>query len=448
MKKLMSVMTAMLLVIGFTMSATAAEMDVTCENCPKAQDPGIIEPGAVTTNQFGTFGGCYPFEYESGDGYCDDTMRTTPFAGGIDKANRIIFTLCDCTSGTFNTDDPIPVRMTVLTDGVYWGWAGIDTTLSGGVPNNTIGTSLNAIVQAVSCPVDFPAGGNQRITSATYPSSGPFEDIHYTFQLEDGTQYRTTILAGTAVAPVSSVVLDNAGSPIGLWTGAATEYNNYDMSAPPTSCMLTADERIKVITASNIYTMQPTDITNNLQKFQIDLPFLRYDANEINLGDSVTVLIEYGKVALCGPCFACECQRTIGVLGACPTTGTECMYFPFVFTDMAPWDTGIVISNLSNTGGNMPAGASYVQIADMQAVFTYIDNTGAEFTYTKSDFDSTVWAFMMGAFAANLSGTPAAGNGWLLVNTNFSVDGYQFVTNGQFGGSTEPRGCCALGLCH
>jgi hypothetical protein len=439
MKKLITLATAILMVFGFTMAATAAEMSVTCENCPKATDPGIIQPGTTTTYQGVTSGGCYPFQYESSAGYCTTS----------DKGNRIIFTLCDCTRGTFLEDDPIPLRLTVLTDGVYWAWQGLNAAgLIAGAVNNTISTSLNAIVNQYTCPSDFPAAGTERILGATFPASSSdatIVDLSYTYQTEAGALYRTTVDAGTGVVDRTET-LNNAGSVTQTWAGA-DEYYSFDGTSPRT-CTLTADERLTTITASNIYTMKASDVSNNLQKFQLVLPWLQYDVNEITMGESVTVLIEYGRVALCGPCFACECQRTVGVLGQCPVSSSQCMYFPFVFTDMAPWDAGIVITNLSNAAKINPAGSTYVQIADMEAKFTYIDKTGAEFTYTKSDFDAAVWAFMVGSFAANLSGTPASGNGWMHIATNFPVDGYQFVTNGIFGAGTLARGCCASGLCH
>jgi hypothetical protein len=410
-------MTALLLVIGFTMAATAAEMDVTCENCPKATDPGIIPIGAIVSSQYGTSNNCDMFDYETGDGYCED----------YDHGNRIIFTLCDCTRGTFNAGDDIPVRMTVLTDGVYWNW-------ESGVPVDSIVTNLNALVNTNNCPTDF-----DDVTGSTNNA-----DVVYTFTMEDGSLIRTSYMGG-ALQGTSSELASN-GSVLGPWSAsvaAGTEYTN----TIGMDCTLTDIERIKTITVDNIYTITATDVSNNLQKFQINIPYLRYDINEITSGDSVTVQIEYGGVVTCGSCFACECQRTIGVLGACASASSECMYFPFVFTDMAPWDTGIVVTNLSTAYGTLPNVSAEVAIADMEATFVYTDNTGAEYTYTKADFDSTVWAFMMGAFVANLSGTPASGNGWLLVSTNFAVDGYQFLTNGTFGAGAMPRGCCTNGLC-
>jgi hypothetical protein len=107
----------------------------------------------------------------------------------------------------------------------------------------------------------------------------------------------------------------------------------------------------------------------------------------------------------------------------------SCMYFQYVLSGMAPWYSGIAVTNLGTT----------VAPADMVVTFTLTDSTGATFTYTKSDFTGVVWAAFLDDILPNFSGTPAPGPAWLLVQANFSVDGYEFVTDGVFGGSTNAR---------
>jgi hypothetical protein len=104
------------------------------------------------------------------------------------------------------------------------------------------------------------------------------------------------------------------------------------------------------------------------------------------------------------------------------------MYFPYVVTQGAPWQTGIAITNLGD-----------VAKADMEAKLTLTDSTGAKFTYTKTDFTQVVWAVMLDSILGEFSGTPAPGPAWLKVETNFSVDGYHFMTDGNFGAGTLAR---------
>lgn len=107
----------------------------------------------------------------------------------------------------------------------------------------------------------------------------------------------------------------------------------------------------------------------------------------------------------------------------------SCMYFPYVLAGHPGWFTGIVVTNLSQD----------VPIANMEATFTLTDVTGAMFQYTKSDFDSKVWSFGVDNVLSDWGWTPAVGNAWLYVQTNFEVDGYEFLTDGVFGAGTLPR---------
>ena len=104
------------------------------------------------------------------------------------------------------------------------------------------------------------------------------------------------------------------------------------------------------------------------------------------------------------------------------------MYFPYVLPGELTWSTGIVVTNVSD-----------VPIANMEATFTLTDKTGAEFTYTKDDFTSKVWSGWLNDILPEFSGTPEIGAAWLKVDTNFSVDGYEFLTDGIFGAGTLPR---------
>lgn len=105
------------------------------------------------------------------------------------------------------------------------------------------------------------------------------------------------------------------------------------------------------------------------------------------------------------------------------------MYFPYVLTQSTPWGTGIAITNMD----------SNPTISEMVCTFTLTDSTGTSFTYIKSDFNSTVWTFMLDSIVSEFDGTPAPGPAWLGVVTNFPVDGYEFLSDGNFGAGTLPR---------
>jgi hypothetical protein len=173
----------------------------------------------------------------------------------------------------------------------------------------------------------------------------------------------------------------------------------------------------------------------------IEIPDIKIDVEEVLAaglsGENVRVRIEIIKPGTGGICqgscqVICECVIEIATL--CTTTGIGvgggCIYFPYVLTQLSPWATGIALSNL----GTVTPDA-------MVAEFILTDMNGDVFTYLKDDFESANYSNIVDALLGDFDGTPAPGQAWLKVETNFPVDGYQFITDGIFGGSTLPRSC-------
>ncbi len=128
----------------------------------------------------------------------------------------------------------------------------------------------------------------------------------------------------------------------------------------------------------------------------------------------------------CGTLF--DGMQSAALLVECGST-PSCMYFPYVVSGINPWQAGLVVTNI---GTNVAA-------ADMDVTFTLTDATGAVFTYNKTDFTQVVWAGFLDSILSEFSGTPAAGAGWLMVQGNFALDGYSFLTDGNFGAGTLAR---------
>jgi len=155
---------------------------------------------------------------------------------------------------------------------------------------------------------------------------------------------------------------------------------------------------------------------------------VEYTANPDEI--QVNTDVRFWVSALQLPCGSIVSGTVTGAsIVECSVGAADTMYFPYVMTASEPWGSGIAITNLG----------SAVEPADMEATLTLTDSTGTAVTYTKSNFDTTIWVFMLDDILSEFSGTPAAGPAWLLVNTNFPVDGYEFVTNGIFGAGTLPR---------
>ena len=182
------------------------------------------------------------------------------------------------------------------------------------------------------------------------------------------------------------------------------------------------------------YQITQTDIDDSRCMWWFDMPAMRYDVNDATQGARVNVKIELltAESGICGEWkVICECIVDLGVW--CPEDEDIplCMYFPYVITQHSTWSTGIVVTNLDTD----------VDIAEMKATFTLTDSAGKLFTYTKTDFDTKVWAFNLDIELPNFSGTPEPGPAWLKVETNFFPDGYSFMTDGAFGAGTLPRPC-------
>ena len=163
----------------------------------------------------------------------------------------------------------------------------------------------------------------------------------------------------------------------------------------------------------------------------INIPRIRVDPNVLHNGETISVRIELLSATrgICPSCDAiCECVFDIAIV-CCDSTISKCIFFPYVLPGDANWNTGIVVSNTGTS----------VLPADMVATFTLTDYTGAKFTYVKSDFTTVVWSTYLNSILADFSGMPAAGPAYLMVSTNFGVDGYEFLDDGIFGAGTLPR---------
>jgi len=159
---------------------------------------------------------------------------------------------------------------------------------------------------------------------------------------------------------------------------------------------------------------------------------VRYTVNvdEAVAGDVVEFEVS-GNTLPCGALFS----DTIEAATLVNCSGMEdLMYFPYVLTGSQPWSTGVVVTNMA------PAD---ITAEDMEVTFILTDSNGDTYTETVDDFTTVVWSGNLDNAAADWGWAPAAGNAWLKVIANFPVDGYCYLTNGQFGAGTLPRlyGC-------
>jgi len=166
-----------------------------------------------------------------------------------------------------------------------------------------------------------------------------------------------------------------------------------------------------------------------------NVPAMYYVKSEIVPGQTVKVLVELvtGKGGVCPTCDdVCACEIEVGIMCCDDTLMGGCIYFPYVIGKDANWATGIALTNL---GG--------VSIADMEATVTFTDQYGNTLSKKLTDFDKSIvtWVLDEDTFDDLGMGSLASGPMMMKIETNFPADGYEFVLLGGFGGSTMARPC-------
>jgi hypothetical protein len=394
MKKFLFLGTMMLAVLAFSFTAVADEVD-----CGKCKGFGLADMGCPT----GVQDECEGTEVDWGNVYfpicdCEDAntnfrQSTLPPLGGADL-----------------DENYIGVRIKILTPGVYFSNAT-------GFINFWAYESESAL-----CADAYRRGGDFKL--------GSFSVVYYDDlncipgdELDEGD--------------INGVGLDCELEPNEKAVSLATRGDTAANVADTFFLMPDADET-KTVTAP--YTAADYENWAGYSYWNIQIPPLRYDASEVMSygyqAEKVLIKIELvapGVGGICqGPCnVICEC--TVEIAEICPDE-YGCLVFPYVITQYTPWITGIAVNNV----GALPA-------SQMEATFIITDADGNQFSYTKDDFSKRNWSNVVDSMLGDFDGTPAAGNAWLKVVTNFKADGYSFMTDGVFGGSTLPRFCDSHG---
>jgi len=415
------------------------------------------------------------------------------YVGGMGK---MILDVCECplTNRYFKLHQIVGIRLTILTDGVYWTnqpiaiqpFQGTDVAIEQQACNGAIGTAGGV---SVSSAAETPAGNpligpdnviteaNTALPNVVYDTekslTGPVLANRVflpPMTIEDGeiipregydtpTRWRWN---GTqqvwevdptypAVPGALTGALAAANATNAAQNGAhsTAEYEYYKANGTTrvatgnvmspngnknsTNCVVPAAAQAKIVEVKRAYQIGYIDVTFNLCKWWIDLPNMVKNIAEVNPNDTLRVRVDIlydEEQGLCDePLVICTCDETLGVFGS----DSRSMYFPYVLINNDAWWTGIVVTNMDTDA---------TPIANMEATFTLYDSTGKKFTYEKKagDFASSVDVFLLDSVLSEFDGTPKTGPGWLKVQTNFSVDGYEFLSDNNFGAGTLPRG--------
>jgi hypothetical protein len=377
----------------FALTMPAAAHDLCCHDCGKCDLGDILCPvGSTAVNATGTCT-AYWFDY---DEVSSDDMGTALKTGarGYDTQNagcKVVFDICCCTDSLeyFVSDNTIGIRMTSMTDGFYF----------------------------TSDQIYFD----------------PYNDL------------------------TSACLPQVMGDPRAFGTNTTYEYfwDRARMSSCPypapkdDDCNFTYKPYVVQTPCGEGYVIQNTDINDAFCWWWIDMPAMKYDKEIAVPCSEVLVKIELLSAVnpgtICDECAAiCECIVNLGTY--CCVTPPEpdecCVLFPYVLVKNlvldSNWATGITLINLAPTS---------VAYGDMEVAFTLVDKNGVEYTYTKTDFasDQYVWTFTLDSGPVGIlpffSGMPVMGACYLKATANFMINGYMFISNGNYAGGTYATDC-------
>lgn len=261
------------------------------------------------------------------------------------------------------------------------------------------------------------------VAEGTYPSSGT---ISVTVRSNGATNGANT-QEGVYIAGVT--LYNDLGQ---LIAGDGWEYYQANGTTEVTSlnCTFLAENAYNEVNAAQL----DGDIIQFCIAYQVNADDVTRDADGEILNPTVQFWIELASVP-CGDLLNEPIDAaTLVECGAEP----NCMYFPYVLHGYtaAPgsiaWFSGIAVTNLSE-----------VPVEDMEVTVTLTDSTGAAFTdmIPADMITGKVFAFSADGLIAAMGWEPADGPAWLMVQGNFTMDGYSFnfeADNG-FGAGTLPR---------
>lgn len=299
MKKILVLLTMMVMVFGITAAAYSADV------CPPLCKGGIrdipclagADQGATCTN------GGFDFDANLGgtppaDGYCTFSAANN---------YRLIYEICNCAeSAKFKEGLHVAVKMTILVNnmdgarGAYWSDA------PGLLQPDTIGFSDYTTDKAACADLGALA----------HDFGAP------TYYLSDGT---------------------TVGVPLAT-----------------TACTVPAANRATILKTPAPGYILPAGIAGMGNYWRIDVPPIRIDPAVVPAGAKISVRVELfdptADVGICPTCIECLCECTIDVAITCCAVGpvTTTLRFPY-FTDLtgaSGWWNGIVITNPSAAAGS------------------------------------------------------------------------------------------------
>ncbi len=187
------------------------------------------------------------------------------------------------------------------------------------------------------------------------------------------------------------------------------------------------------------YVFRQDDTAKNCL-FWIDIPPMRIDPTRT---DEITGNVIRVRVRLlfnrqdvicpdCAPPDYCECVIEVARVGCDSPTGTGCMFIPYVLqgiSDSVGWSSGVAVTARQDLPETPWCQLTLTDAAGNSAIYR---NTAV----------TPIWTFSMDNELTKFTGdTLVPGAASLLIESNYSIDGYSYLDSGYFGAGVLPRGC-------
>jgi hypothetical protein len=406
MKKIIMFLMAATMIIGFSGISMAADLCTTCapdgtinRACPEEQD------------------NCesLPFDYEDvgyfrdhvGDtvaNYCDEAL--------VKKDRRVIFPACDCDN--FEKNDTIDIRLEILVNGVtgdngaYWA-ENVGSTDTGGNLGIDVGTYSTS---TAACAYDRKYNYNGRF-------QGAFDYMYYDDEgdLVSGGKPRPSLPGPYDVGCYNSNPKEDRANRVVVIQPAAEFINNRCL---PHGYVITEDD----------------DVSNKAM-WAINIPWIRFDLNKVQIGDEISVKICVAKAAarnanstppaaictiplvdlggICGDTGCC-CEFKLGTLGCCGPDNSRHLIYPYATPmNSTDWWYGFVITNTSDEDG--------------EAEVTVYEADGDTTTVTVTVAANNMYVANNQTLMTLFGGAIGDAKAYFDVSTDFPADGFMYIGN-------------------
>lgn len=462
-KSIVGLLTVLIAVFALGMTAhsqvTGENLgDGLCTNCKcplgNIPCPGITEgpQGTIQTDAL------YPFDFDGeaweevdangfgSYGYCAGfNAGNNPFTAAVaDNAERdckFIFDVCACPdSCEIKPGTKVGVQMIIdvdgnlatVDDGVYFADPDLDRIRFDIFPDRVNGTQLQ---QNLPCQKTggLPNVKAMRTGNLYYDVFGnptpyvanadPDRTVQEVRSFKSIVYYRSYTESNNAKG-LYEITFSQPGTPL----------------AGPLNTSVPANNRVVALQSQldGDYMFTNTD-TEGYCVLWIDIPALRIDPSKAGAlkGKTIKVRVRLlfnreptGICTECDPPDLCECIVEVAIVCCGEKSGEGCLFFPYVLQGIedSGWVSGVAISARED----LPATPS--------VTLTLMDSQGNKASYTNTNPDP-IWTFMVDGLLPDLNGTLTPGAATLEVQSNYVIDGYSFVTDGNFGAGTNPRGC-------